>query len=153
MTVYTPPITVTRPDYDRLVQLAHQVATRSPAVAEFLSEELERASVVPAAEARPDVVTMGARVRFRMTPGGREREVTLVFPGDADLSANRISILTPVGVALLGLSPGQSLTWTDPGGHERTVTVLEVKGHPATGHETPGRHAAGGPQAARATGA
>jgi regulator of nucleoside diphosphate kinase len=59
---------------------------------------------------------------------GRERRVELVFPGEADIGAGKISILTPIGTALIGLSEGQSIAWTARDGSERHLTVLKVEG-------------------------
>jgi regulator of nucleoside diphosphate kinase len=69
---------------------------------------------------------MGSTVEFR-PDGGQPRRVTLVFPGDADISEGKISILTPVGTALIGLAPGQSIAWTARDGRRHRLTVLKVE--------------------------
>jgi regulator of nucleoside diphosphate kinase len=69
---------------------------------------------------------MGSTVLFR-SDDGQHRRVTLVFPGEADISRDRISILTPIGIALIGLSEGQSITWVTRDGRERGLTVLSVR--------------------------
>jgi regulator of nucleoside diphosphate kinase len=71
---------------------------------------------------------MGSRVRFRDDVTGQERTLTLAYPEDADISSGRISVLTPVGAALIGLSVGQSIEWETASGGLRSLTVLEVRG-------------------------
>lgn len=73
----------------------------------------------------PYVVRMGSTVRYR-TSEGNEREVTLVFPAEANIECNRISVMTPVGAALIGLSQGQSITWLTRDGRKELLTVLSV---------------------------
>jgi regulator of nucleoside diphosphate kinase len=73
-----------------------------------------------------DVVRMGSTVEFR-ADNGQQRTVTLVFPGDADIAEGKISILTPIGTALIGLSPGQSISWAARDGRRQRLTVLKVE--------------------------
>lgn len=120
------PITITRPDYLRLLDLAWAARAQSPAVGEFLLEEVERARIVEPKDIPPKVVTMGALVGFRDDTTGAERTVSLVYPGEQDIELGRISVLTPVGAALIGLTEGQSITWRTPTGEERSLTVLSV---------------------------
>jgi regulator of nucleoside diphosphate kinase len=113
-------------DYERLTAMAEGAANREPELAAFLLGELERASTdVPAANAR--VVAMGSHVRFRDEDSGRIIDAQLVYPDRADPVARRISILTPVGAALIGLSEGQAIQWRDRGGKDKTLTVLKVQ--------------------------
>jgi len=70
---------------------------------------------------------MGSLVRYRDDFTRRIREVRVVYPRDADPAAGRISVLTPVGAALIGLSAGQSMGWRDRRGYVKTLTVLEVQ--------------------------
>jgi regulator of nucleoside diphosphate kinase len=72
---------------------------------------------------------MGSTVTYREDANGRVRTVTLVFPKDANIDQHRISILTPIGAALIGLSPAQTIEWPAPGGTMETLTVLNVT-HP-----------------------
>lgn len=120
-----PKIVVSEIDHDRLSSLADALLDRAPAVAAELLAELGRADVVAAAAMPADVVRMGSSVLFRSNDG-QERRVTLVFPGDADIAEGKVSIMTPVGTALIGLSPGQSISWTAPDGHRHELTVLDV---------------------------
>ena len=96
-----------------------------PAVADYLSRELDRAEVMPVAALPPHVVRMGSSVRYR-TGDGEQREVTLVFPAEADIDRNRVSVMTPIGAALIGLRKGQSIAWPTRDGREQVLTVLAV---------------------------
>lgn len=120
-------ILVTYQDMLRLTELA-EAATRGPAqnVAATLEDELARAVMVAPTEISADVVTMNSRVRYLDEHTGREREVVLVYPREASFPAGRISILSPVGVALLGLSVGESIEWRMPDGASHRLRVLEV---------------------------
>jgi regulator of nucleoside diphosphate kinase len=115
-----PPITITRGDEQRLSALANSNAARFP---HFLTQELDRADVVPD---QLRVVRMGSRVTYRDKTTGRVREVTLVYPDEANINLNRISILAPVGVALIGLSIGQTIEFQTPTRERRSLTVLAV---------------------------
>ena len=120
-----PKIVVSDIDYRRLSGLASGAHDRFPEVAEELQAEMDRAEVVSAGALPPDVVGMGSTVEFR-SDAGQDRRVTLVFPGEADIAANRISILTPIGTALIGLAAGQSIRWTARDGRRHELTVLRV---------------------------
>jgi regulator of nucleoside diphosphate kinase len=121
-----PPITLTVKDYERLSLLARAAAARMPDVVSVLTDELERAHVL--ADGRPQqTVCMGSEVEFRDDSTGKVQTVTLVYPGDADISQRRISVLTPVGTALIGLSSGDSITWETRDGDLRQLTVLNVR--------------------------
>jgi regulator of nucleoside diphosphate kinase len=128
-----PAIMVSAADYDRLASLAAAAEERAPDVASVLRTEIERAQVVPADALPADVVQMGSTVEFR-SDTGQQRRVTLVYPGEADFAQGRISILTPIGAALIGLSPGQSIAWTSRDGRQHRLTVLSVaQPHVTTG--------------------
>lgn len=118
-----PDIVVSQTDQQRLTVLAMDALHRSPDVAAELIAEMERARVLPAVP--PSVVQMGSVVTYR-ADDGRERRVKLVFPGQADIGAGKISILTPIGTALIGLSEGQSIAWTGHDGRERQLTIVSV---------------------------
>jgi regulator of nucleoside diphosphate kinase len=123
-----PSITLRPADFARLDQLTLVAEHKLPEVAEFLGRELDRAKVAP--ELARDVVTMGSRVLFR-DDAGHEHDVTLVYPEEANMEKARMSVLTPVGAALIGLSTGQSIRWRTRSGEERTLTVLGVSQAPA----------------------
>lgn len=118
-----PRIFITDQDYHRLEALVSQLDTEA---ALTLEDELSRAHITPQREIPSDVVTMNSRVRFVDDVSGQEQEMTLVYPKDANLEEGRISILAPVGVALLGLSVGQSIEWRLPNGTSRRLRVKEV---------------------------
>lgn len=95
-----------------------------------LENELARAIVVPPEQIPKDVVTMNSRVVFEDETTGERREVTLVYPAHADIGAGKISILVPVGSALLGLRIGQSIDWNLPSGQRRRYRVIAVPYQP-----------------------
>lgn len=97
-----------------------------PRVANFLGRELERARVVPDERDLPRVVQMRSQVSYRDEKSGEIRDVVLVYPHQADISHRRISVLTPVGAALIGLSVGQAIEFHTPGHVIRKLTVLAV---------------------------
>jgi regulator of nucleoside diphosphate kinase len=86
---------------------------------QVLAEELERALVVPAADIPDDVVAMRSEVRVIDLAAGEERTLTLVYPIEADPARDRISVLAPIGTALLGYRVGDTVTWRGPGGVRR----------------------------------
>src|SRR3569833_500220 len=97
-----PRITIGDVDHRHLLSLAMSTSGRWAEAADELHDELERARVVPEAKLAPDVVRMGSSVEYR-ADDGEVRNVVLAYPGDADITAGRISVLTPVGTALIGL--------------------------------------------------
>ena len=121
----TPEIVLSTEDHRLLTQLAYAGINTASPVADELLYELDRASVVPAEQLPPDVVRMGSQVRYR-TSEGEQREVTLVFPSEADIDLNRVSVMTPIGAALVGLRRGQSITWLTRDGRKQVLTVLRV---------------------------
>ena len=106
--------------------LAQAIAERSPITSEFLSSELDRATVVPDDDALPGIVCMQSQVKFRDDTTGQEKVVTLVYPKQADIAAGRVSVSTPIGAALIGLSQGQAISFETPGGEVKSLTVMEV---------------------------
>ncbi|MFV0276745.1 MAG: nucleoside diphosphate kinase regulator [Parahaliea sp.] len=120
-----PTITVSSLDVERLERLlANLDVTALPGLA-ALQEELDRADVVEPAEMPANVVSMNSKVRFQEQPSGREFCLTLVYP-DKVSGGDTISVLAPVGSALLGLSEGDEITWPRPGGGSLQVRILEV---------------------------
>ncbi len=85
-----------------------------------------RASIADAATMPANIVTMGAVVEYR-SGAGEHRRVELVFPVEADIAKNKVSILTPIGAALIGLSAGQSIGWTARDGRAQQLTVIRVE--------------------------
>ena len=139
-----PSIIVTRSDYERLSDLADAAMQNASAAAEELAAELDRARIVEADEIAPDVVTMHARFTFEDDAHGTIRTVSLVYPSEENVDEGRISILTPIGAALLGLSEGQSITLKGRDGAPRSLTVLKLLSQPhgAAAERGAGEHAA-----------
>jgi len=91
-----------------------------------LQEELDRAEIRDPADMPPDVVTMNSTVRFKMQNSGNDFCLTLVYPKDVQGDESKISVLAPVGSALLGLKVGDSIAWPGPAGRTIQVEILEV---------------------------
>jgi regulator of nucleoside diphosphate kinase len=127
-TTALPRLILSRPDVERLWRLLGSIhAPRDPDAVERLQVELERGHVVAPEDVPPGVVTMDARVVFENQDDGRRREVTLVFPERADAGAGRISVLSPIGSALYGLSLGQIIDWPLPRGRVARLKVVDVR--------------------------
>lgn len=120
------PIIIGENDHGRLSLLAEKVANLNESLSETLIGELERAKVVPDPRVPTSVVQMGSTVVWR-TEKAEEHRAKLVFPGDADINNGKVSILTPVGVALIGLSTGQVMEWMTRDGRSHALTVLKVE--------------------------
>jgi len=116
-------IFVTERDMERLESIVE--GSRS-ATLELLRDELSQATVVRSEEVPADVVTMNSRARFLDLDSGEELEMTLVYPGDADVKLGKISISAPVGAAIFGLSVGDEIAWPVPSGKDRRLKVVEV---------------------------
>lgn len=131
-----PSIILTRLDVQRLEQLIDRLGDEFPGV-EALQAELDRAETVGHDEVSGDVVTMNSRVHCREESSGKERHLTLVYPKDANADEGKISILAPVGSALLGLQVGQHIDWPAPGGKTLKLELLSVEGQPKDGGAFP----------------
>ncbi len=121
---HLPAIALARSDHERLLNLSDLLAERDPAAADRLAAELDRARVVADHRLPEGTVRMGSIVCFRMN--GEERRVQLVYPGDADIEAGRISVLTPVGTALIGLKVGQGIDWVGTDGRAHRIEIIDV---------------------------
>lgn len=121
-----PEITLSTLDLDRLYNLIDSLPQNSVAGINELEAELSRANIVAPAEIPPTIVTMNSTVKFFIESTQKEFELTLVYPKDVDSSGKTISILAPVGSALLGLSLGDEIEWPKPGGGELKVTIKEI---------------------------
>ena len=125
-------IQVTTFDMNRLFAMIEQLRKngfRETANLEKLEEELARSDEVAPSEVAADVVTMNSRVRLQDEASGQMLECNLVFPGEANASANRISIVAPLGTAILGYRVGDTVTWPMPGG-ERQYKIVEIAYQP-----------------------
>lgn len=116
----------TLPLEDLVVSLSDYVRLRELVGDHALAEELERAIVVPVDRIPEDVVTMNSRLIYCDESSGTTREVELVYPSEADPVAGRVSVLAPVGCALLGLRAGQSIDWNLPSGKVHRLRVERV---------------------------
>ncbi len=103
-----------------------------------LQTELDRAIVVSSEAVPADVVTMNSRVHYVDETTGERRLVKIVYPAEADAAEGKVSVLAPVGAALLGLSIGQAIEWDFPDGIRRRLRVEDVSYQP----ESPGNLAA-----------
>jgi regulator of nucleoside diphosphate kinase len=129
-----PAIIVTEADARRLRGLLaarRQTGFRDEAHLDDLASELERALLVGTDAVPSDVVVMESAVRVRDLENGEPREFTLVYPAEADLDAGRISVLAPLGTALLGFREGDEVEWLMPGGLRR-LRIEQVRSR----HET-----------------
>lgn len=124
-----PRVTIDQSHLADLESLAEGAMNRAPQVADKLFEELSRARIVQSAKLPANVVTIGNTVTYRDETTGAERSVTLVYPQDADISKNRVSVVTPIGVALLGLTEGASFSWEARNNVTHQLTVIKVEPH------------------------
>lgn len=126
----SPPITVSSRDLERLERLLEAPAVAALPAAAALGRELERANVVAPADMPADVVTMNSEVTCEDEVSGETHRLTLVYPPDADVDQHKVSVLAPVGTALLGLSVGQSIDWNAPGGRSLRLRVTGIAYQP-----------------------
>lgn len=112
-------------DYTRLMSLVASMQARLPEVADDLIAEIERAEVVETGAVPGDVVQMGSTVEYQPDEG-KARRVTLVYPTEADIDAGKVSVLTPIGTALLGLTVGDRISWEARDGREQELTIVAV---------------------------
>ncbi|MDT8895813.1 nucleoside diphosphate kinase regulator [Halomonas sp. I1] len=123
-----PPLIINRLDAERLQRLID--AAGDDAVARSLEEELERGEVLDPEEIPMDVISMNSQVRF--TDLTREREIvrTLVYPRSLDATEDGVSVMAPVGAALLGLRVGDVIEWPLPGGERTSLRVDAILWQP-----------------------
>jgi len=114
-------IYITELDLSRLQRLldAMEGSLQNKAHLQKLEEELFKGQIVPSDEIPPDVITMNSRARLRDIDSGDEMIYTLVYPNDADAGQNKISILAPIGTALIGYRVGDTIEWKVPSGVRR----------------------------------
>ena len=121
-----PSIVVSTRDMARLEALLDSPALSRHPAAVALAQELERAQVLPPEEIPEGIVTMHSRVDCEDELHNEKHSLTLVYPHEADFDKGRVSVLAPVGSALLGLSVGQTIDWTAPGGRKLRLRVTAV---------------------------
>ncbi|WP_293707661.1 MULTISPECIES: nucleoside diphosphate kinase regulator [unclassified Stenotrophomonas] len=125
-----PSIIVSTRDIARLEALLDSPALSRHPAAVALAQELERAQVLPPEEIPAGIVTMHSRVDCEDELHNEKHSLTLVYPHEADFDKGRVSVLAPVGSALLGLSVGQTIDWTAPGGRKLRLRVTAVHYQP-----------------------
>lgn len=121
-----PEITISSLDADRLYKLIESLPKNSFVGKSELESELARANIVAPEEIPPTIVTMNSTVKFVIKSTQDEFELKLVYPKDTDLAGKTISILSPVGSALLGLSRGDEIEWPRPGGGFFQVKIIDI---------------------------
>ncbi len=129
-----PPIHLLASESDMVANLALQIEHRSPVVAAMLLEEIERAELHDPQTLPETAVTIGSNVDFVDEKTSQLRKVQLVLPADANIAHGRISILTPMGAALYGLTAGQTIDWPDLEGRERRIRIVRVR-QPSMAHD------------------
>lgn len=113
---------------------------RAPPSAWFLAEELERARVVSPANLPPNVISMHSVFEFRDGITEQVRRAMLVYPGEEDAGLGRISVLSPLGAALIGLAEGQAFQWHSTTGIRRTLLVIRVIHQPERANSRKSHH-------------
>lgn len=121
-----PPLTLIDSEAATLADLAMASIDRSPQTAEMLLCEIDRAETRSPGDLPGDVVTMLSRVTFVDEGSGKQHSVELVYPRDADMAQDRISVLTPVGAALIGMRRGGSIEWPNLRGTVRRLRIVDV---------------------------
>lgn len=124
----SPEITVSSLDLARLEALLSRVDVYGSEAGDLLQTELDRANILPPQKMPPDVVTMNSVVVFKIEQTGVEFERRLCYPSQS--SEQGVSILAPVGMALLGLRIGQTIEWPGPDGRSLQVTITEIRYQP-----------------------
>lgn len=126
LVMFAPNILVTSQDLDRLAALLDAMPPARRETVCALEAELERAEVVAPHAIPGDVVTMNSRVVFEDRESGKRSEAMLVYPGHADPSEGKLSVLAPVGSALLGLRVGEEIAWLLPSKRRKHYRLIEV---------------------------
>ena len=121
-----PEIYVTEADFEILSNLAEAVTDRTPG-GRVLAGELARAVIAEPGETAHPFARIGSTLDYEDLSSGQTRQVRLSLPRDASIDDNRISVLTPIGAALVGMTAGETFQWTDPEGRARGVRVLAIK--------------------------
>lgn len=127
-----PTITMSSRDFDRIEALLARAQDKERYA--DLRAELERAAVVDSEDMPADIVTMNSTVRLADVDNGQEMTLSLVYPNDV-VDTGTVSILAPVGSALLGLTTNQQIDWPMPSGRKRRLRVLEISYQPEASGE------------------
>ncbi|WP_113912788.1 nucleoside diphosphate kinase regulator [Roseovarius dicentrarchi] len=121
-----PKLVINEDELTHIEALAEGAYQRNPVLADRLLDELGRARIVKASKMPSDVVSIGSSVVYRDETTGQEKTVTLVYPENADISRNMVSLMTPIGVSLLGLAEGAAFYWDTRDDQRRMLTVISV---------------------------
>ncbi|MCC2656902.1 MAG: GreA/GreB family elongation factor [Panacagrimonas sp.] len=124
-----PPLLLGHQSEALLRGIARAAMDRAPQVAERLLEEVDRAEIVADAEVPDDVVRIGSLVTYQIQLSGRINTIRLVAPHEVDLHASRVSIISDVGAALIGLRPHQEIEW-EFAGRRQVLEVIRVRNGP-----------------------
>lgn len=124
--------TLTELDHARLSSLLRNDPRRGGALPHraVIEAVLDGCAIVPSRQVPPDVVTMYSRVELHDRDSGHRHTLTLCYPGDAAPAAGLVSVLSPVGASLLGLTPGDVALWSTPGGDERQAEIVALQFQP-----------------------
>ena len=121
-----PPITLIDTEAETLSNLATAWLGKSAMGAKLLLQELDRAETYEKSCLPPHIATMMSHVVFIDERTGEKHEVQLVYPNEADSERHRISVLTPIGAALIGMPRGASIDWPNRAGEYRRLRILDV---------------------------
>lgn len=120
-------IIISERDYNDLVNMLESLSTDEFKKASFLEEEMLRADIVEAGNLPPEVVSMNSTVRYVDMESGEMLGVRVTYPWDSNIDEGKISVLAPLGSALLGLGVGQEISWPLPNGRTKYLRVVEVE--------------------------
>lgn len=118
-----PSLVISQEDFHQISALLSIAKTET---AELLEEELGRAKLIPTEQLSNNIVSMNSGVTFLDLDTGKEQQMTLVYPHEANMETGRVSVLAPVGAALLGLSVGQEIDWPVRDKKIRRLKIVSV---------------------------
>ncbi|PKP72006.1 MAG: nucleoside-diphosphate kinase [Alphaproteobacteria bacterium HGW-Alphaproteobacteria-5] len=122
-----PPIVVAEEQFDEICEVSELLIDAIPEVGRFLERELERARLVPLFRVPLDVVTVGSTAEFIFGATGRVERLALALPENAVSREGVVSLASPVGVALLGMKIGNTISWNTRYGDQRSLKVIGVQ--------------------------
>lgn len=127
--ISAPAIHISAADYDLIAELAVRMEPHDEKFSQRILSEIDRAHICET-QVSADVVAIGSRVTFLDDSNGAQRTAELVLPGRADISQNRVSVMTTVGAGLMGLRAGSEIEWPCPDGRARSLKILRVERAP-----------------------
>lgn len=126
-----PEIVINLDDLPHLERLADGMMKHQPELTDRLFDEIGRARIVTSSKMPRDVVGIGSTVTYRDESTRQDKSVTLVYPEEADIAKLRVSVMTPIGVTLLGLAEGASFYWDTREKQRRMLTIISVEQPPS----------------------